>query len=170
MTQRLDPLRHGKPLVDKLTALSMTVRRGSLGDRLLDLVNIRASQINGCAFCVDMHNKEAALHGEGELRLHHLAIWPESTLFSPRERAALAWTEAVTRLGHDAVPDATFAAAREHFDEASLVELTFAVMTINAWNRMSIAFRNVPGSADAAFGLDKAPMRAAASEAVAIAA
>jgi AhpD family alkylhydroperoxidase len=171
MTQRLDYLRLGKPLVDKLVGLSMALRKGSLGNRLLDLVNIRVSQINGCAFCVDMHVKEATQHGESELRLHHVAIWRESPLFAPDERAAFAWAEAVTRLGPDGVSDEAYAVVREAFDEAAVVELTFAVMAINAWNRASIAFRNVPGSADAMYGLDKVALRAGtASTAVAQAA
>ena len=123
---------------------------------LLSLVEIRASQLNGCAFCVDMHIKEATLQGERPLRLHHVAIWRESPLFSDRERAALAWTEAVTRLSPEGVPDAIYEEAREHFSERELVDLTYMVMVINAWNRASIAFRSVPGSADKAFGLDRA--------------
>lgn len=163
MTQRLDYHRLAKPLVDKLVAVSMAVRKSSLGNTLLDLVNIRASQINGCAFCLDMHVKEAVIHGEDEMRLHHVAIWRESALFTPKERAALAWTEAVTRLGPHGVPDDVYATVRESFDETQTVELTFAVMTINAWNRASIAFGNVPGSADAMYGLDKAVLRAGTS-------
>jgi alkylhydroperoxidase family enzyme len=103
-----------------------------------------------------MHIKEATLREERPLRLHHIAIWRESELFSDRERAALAWTEAVTRLSAEGVPDAVYDAAREHFSERELVDLTYMVMVINAWNRASIAFRSVPGSVDKAFGLDRA--------------
>jgi len=123
---------------------------------LRDLIFIRASQMNGCAFCLDMHVKEARLHGERELRLHHVAIWHESNLFTQRERAALAWTEILTHLPAGGVPDQAYADARAVFDEKELADLTFAVMAINGWNRLSIAFRAEPGSLDALYGLDKA--------------
>lgn len=123
---------------------------------LAHLIDIRASQLNGCAFCLDMHIKQAKIHGERELRLHHVAIWHESPLFTPRERAALAWTEALTRIDPAGVSDAVYAAAREQFSEQELSTLTFRVMAINGWNRLNVAFRNTPGSQDKAFGLDKA--------------
>src|SRR5690349_4126212 len=98
MAQRLNYYQQSPELVKKLLEMSDAVKHGSLGNTLIDLVNIRASQINGCGFCVDMHSKEAKLHGERELRLYHIPIWRESTLFSETERAALEWTEAVTKL------------------------------------------------------------------------
>jgi alkylhydroperoxidase family enzyme len=103
-----------------------------------------------------MHSKEAKIHGERELRLYHVAIWRESNLFSPRERAALNWAEILTTLPPHGVSDADFDAARAEFSEKELADLTFCVMAINGWNRASIAFRNVPGSMDVPYGLDKA--------------
>jgi len=156
MTQRIDAVAQQPELYNKLVEMSMLLRKGSLGTTLHDLVQIRASQLNGCGFCVDMHVKEATLHKERPLRLLHLPIWRESGLFSPRERAALAWTEVLTRLPEHGVPDDIYEEVREHFSESELTELSFIVMTINAWNRLSVGFRNVPGSADRVFGLDKA--------------
>lgn len=155
MSQRLDHLKQHPELTAKLTDLTLAVKRGAVEKGILSLAEIRASQLNGCAFCVDMHIKEATLQGERPLRLHHVAIWRESPLFDDRERAALAWTEAVTRLSVEGVPDDVYDEAREHFSERELVDLTYMVMVINAWNRASIAFRSVPGSADKTFGLDR---------------
>jgi AhpD family alkylhydroperoxidase len=156
MTRRLNATALAPELYKAYLTFSTTQKEKGVDVTLRDLVNIRASQINGCAFCLDMHVKEAKIHGERELRLHHVAIWRESPLFTPRERAALAWTEAVTVLGRDGVPDEVYEQARSQFSEKELVQLTFAVVTINGWNRLSIAFRNEPGSADAAMGLTKA--------------
>ena len=142
-----------RKLIDFSTAIAGS---GHVEPGLSHLVDIRASQMNGCAFCLDMHVKEARLHGERELRLHHVAIWHESPLFTPRERAALAWTEALTRLAPTGVPDELYAEMREQFSEQELSTLTFRVMTINAWNRVNVAFRTPPGAHDKAFGLDKA--------------
>ncbi|WP_308640035.1 carboxymuconolactone decarboxylase family protein [Paenibacillus silvisoli] len=103
-----------------------------------------------------MHIKQAKIHGERELRLYHLSIWRESNLFTPRERAALEWTELLTKLPEHGVGDDMYNRMREQFSEKELSDLTFSVMAINAWNRANIAFRNTPGSADAAFGLTKA--------------
>jgi len=121
-----------------------------------DLVTIRASQMNGCAFCLDMHVKQAKIRGERELRLHHIGIWRESTLFSARERAALAWTEALTHLSAQGVGDDVYGEVRAELSEEEISDLTFLVVAINGWNRLNVAFRTVPGSMDAAFGLDKA--------------
>lgn len=123
---------------------------------LKDLVTIRASQLNGCAFCVDMHVKEAKINGERELRVHHIAIWHESPLFDDRERAALEWTEALTRLPDRGISDALYQRVREHFPESELAALTFLIVAINGWNRLGVAFQPTPGSADKTFGLDKA--------------
>jgi AhpD family alkylhydroperoxidase len=136
--------------------LEKTVRASGLEHTLLALVKMRASQINGCAFCLDMHVKEATIHGERPLRLHHLAIWRESPLFTPRERAALAWTESLTRLGEYGVPDDVYEQARMHFSEKELAVLTFAVAEINGWNRLNIAARNQPGTLDQMLGLTAA--------------
>ncbi|HEY1092870.1 MAG TPA: carboxymuconolactone decarboxylase family protein [Burkholderiaceae bacterium] len=155
MSQRLNYMQQSPELFKKYLDFSMANKSSSIDKTLAHLVDLRASQLNGCAFCVDMHVKEARLHGERELRLHHVAIWRESPLFSPRERAALAWTEALTQLAPQGVSDALFAEAREQFSEKELSDLTFLVMAINGWNRASIAFRAVPGSQDKAYGLDK---------------
>lgn len=156
MTQRINYAQLSPELFKSLMGFSMEVKKGSIEQSILDLVDIRASQINGCAFCLDMHSKEAKLHGERELRLYHLAAWRESTLFSPRERAALAWTEALTKLAEGGVSDEIYQRVRGLFSEKELSDLTFQIMVINSWNRASVAFRAVPGSADKAFGLDKA--------------
>lgn len=154
--QRFDAMQASPELFKKIADYSLAIKKGSLDATLLPLVDIRASQINGCALCLDMHIKQAKLHGEGELRLHHLAIWRESPLFSERERAALAWTELLTTLPPHGVADADYDAARAAFSEQELVQLAHAVMAINAWNRLNVAFRTPPGSADKAYGLDKA--------------
>jgi AhpD family alkylhydroperoxidase len=113
---------------------------------LLELVKIRASQINGCAFCIDMHTKDARAMGETEQRIFGLSAWQETPFYSDRERAALTWTEAVTLISENHVPDAVYNAVREHFAEKELVDLTLAVIAINGWNRLAISFRSVPGS------------------------
>lgn len=156
MTQRLNYIQHAPQFFKKLNEFSQALRDGSIEQDILTLVQLRASQMNGCAFCVDMHSKEAKIHGERELRLYHVIIWRESTLFTPRERAALAWTEALTKLSDHGVSDEDYAQAREQFSEKEIVDLTFQVMSINAWNRVNVAFRVEPGSADKIFGLDKA--------------
>jgi len=156
MTQRINYAQLSPELFKGLMGFSMEVKKGSIEQSILDLVDIRASQINGCAFCLDMHSKEAKIHGERELRLYHLATWRESTLFSPRERAALAWTEALTKLQDGGVSDELYLRVLGQFSEKELSDLTFQIMVINSWNRASVAFRSVPGSADKAFGLDKA--------------
>ncbi len=138
-----------------LLALENSLKSSSLEQSLADLVKIRASQINGCMFCIDMHIKEARLHGERELRLHHLVAWHESPLFTEKERAALAWTEQVTRIT-GGVKKEDFAKVREHFSEKEVSDLTFAIVVINAWNRFGVAFHSTPGTLDKLFGLDKA--------------
>jgi AhpD family alkylhydroperoxidase len=156
MTQRLNYAQQSPELFKKFMEFSMALKNSVIEDKLHDLVQIRASQINGCAFCLDMHVKEAKIHGESELRLYHIAIWRESNLFVPRERAALAWTEALTKLPEGGVPDEIYERVRGQLSEKEISDLTFLVMAINAWNRASIAFKAVPGSADKAYGLDKA--------------
>ncbi|WP_448662521.1 carboxymuconolactone decarboxylase family protein [Sphingomonas sp. CJ20] len=156
MTERLNHMRQVPALTQKLTELTLALKKGTVEQAILSLVEIRASQLNGCAFCLDMHIKQAKLHGERELRLHHVAIWRESTLFSDRERAALTWTEALTRILPEGVPENLYAEVRAQFSEDELVYLTYMVMVINAWNRASIAFQSVLGSQDNMFGLEKA--------------
>lgn len=156
MTQRLDHMKQAPALAQKLVDLTFAIKKGPVEETILSFVEIRASQLNGCAFCLDMHIKQAKIHGERELRIHHIAIWRESPLFNARERAALEWTEALTKLPPHGVPDDIYAAVRAEFSEDEIVHLTYMVMTINGWNRASIAFQSVPGSQDKAFGLDKA--------------
>jgi AhpD family alkylhydroperoxidase len=156
MTQRLNYAQQSPEFFKKISDLSMALASSVIEQKIRDLVNIRASQMNGCAFCLDMHVKEAKIHGESELRVHHVAIWRESTLFIPRERAALAWTEALTKLPEGGIPDELYERVRGQLSEKEISDLTFSIMTINAWNRASIAFKSVPGSADKLYGLDKA--------------
>ena len=156
MNQRLNYPQQSPELCRKFIEFSLLTHRSTIEKSLVDLVNIRASQINGCAFCLDMHVKEATMHGERALRLHHLPVWRESTLFSPRERAVLAWTEALTQLAPQGVPDEIYDSVRTQLSEKEICDLTFLVMAINAWNRANIGFRLVPGTADKAYGLDKA--------------
>lgn len=156
MSQRIDYIKQSPGLVQKLSEFSETIDECKLEPGILGLVHIRASQMNGCTFCLDMHIKEAKIRGERELRLHHVAAWRESTLFIPRERAALAWTEVLTKLPEQGVPDDLYERVRTQYSEKELSDLTFAVLSINAWNRVNIAFKRVPGSADKAYGLDKA--------------
>ena len=156
MTQRINYIQQSPELFKKFLEFSNQLKDSAIEESIRDLVSIRASQINGCAFCLDMHVKEARIHGERELRIHDLATWRESTLFAPRERAALAWAEVLTKLPEHGVPDDIYERVRTQFSEKELSDLTFEVMAINAWNRANVAFRTVPGSSDKAFGLDKA--------------
>jgi len=156
MTQRLNYMQQSPEFFKKMMELSSTEKNSAIEEKILHLVHIRASQINGCGFCLDMHVKQAKIHGESELRLYHIPIWRESALFSPRERAALEWTEILTTLPAHGVPDDVYNNVRGQFSEKEISDLTFSIMAINAWNRINVAFKNVPGSADAAFGLNKA--------------
>ncbi len=156
MTQRVDYQQQSPDLYRKFAAFSAQVEHASIEASIRNLVFLRASQINGCAFCVDMHVKQASIRGERPLRLHHVTIWRESPLFNAREQAALEWTEALTRIAPHGVSDAIYARVRQQFTEGEIADLTFAIMAINAWNRANIAFRTVPGSIDRMYGLDKA--------------
>jgi AhpD family alkylhydroperoxidase len=129
-----------------MRGLEAYVRQSGLEPGLLVLVKTRASQLNGCAYCIDMHTKDARAHGETEQRLYALSAWRETPFFSERERAALAWTEAVTLVADAPIDEEDYADVRDHFDEKSLVDLTLAIVAINGWNRLSIAFATVPGS------------------------
>ena len=159
MTQRLDYQRQSPELFKKLVEFNQLAKAGAIEGTIIDLISVRASQINGCGFCVDMHVKEATIHGERPLRLHHLAVWRESPLFEPRERAALAWTEALTTLPAGGVPQEVFDRVRAELSEKEVSDLTFAIMAINAWNRAGVGFTSVPGMYDKAWGLDKAQLR-----------
>jgi AhpD family alkylhydroperoxidase len=124
-----------------MRAVQSHVDASTLEHSLLELVKMRASQVNGCAYCLDMHSKDARAAGETEQRLYTLDAWHETPFFTERERAALEWTEAVTRVGETHVPDEVAARVRQHFDEQELVALTFAVIAINGWNRLAVALR-----------------------------
>lgn len=156
MNQRWDYTKVSHALLRPVIEAATTIRKGSIDQKLTDLINIRASQLNGCAFCIDMHVKEAKIHGERDLRVHHVVVWRESPLFTDREKAAFAWTEAITKLDSaEAVPDDVYDRVRTHFSEQELSDLTFAVAMINFWNRIAISSRAVPGSADKLYGLEK---------------
>lgn len=129
-----------------MRGLESYVKESGLEPSLIELVKIRASQINGCAYCLDMHTKDARAEGESEQRLYTLSAWRETPFFSDRERAALAWTEALTLLPETAAPDEVYELAREHFSEKELVDLTMAIVAINGWNRLAVGFRTEPGS------------------------
>jgi AhpD family alkylhydroperoxidase len=156
MTQRFNYQAESPELFKKLIEFNTAFKGSTIEESIRDLVSIRASQLNGCGFCLDMHIKQATIHGERPLRLHHLASWRESTLFAPRERAALAWTEVLTKLPEQGVPDDIYDRVRGQLSEKEVSDLSFAVASINAWNRVNIAAKFVPGSFDKPFGLDKA--------------
>lgn len=147
MNQLRQPFSELSPEVYKgLVQASIALEKSELGNALVELVYLRVSQINGCAFCLDMHSKDARAAGEDEQRLYLLSAWREAPCYTPRERAALAWAEAVTLLKDQEVGDAQYHAAREHFDDKALVDLTLAIVAINGWNRLSIAFRTPAGT------------------------
>jgi AhpD family alkylhydroperoxidase len=129
-----------------MAGLEQYVRGSGLEPELVELVKLRASYINGCAYCVDMHTKDARAAGESEQRLYAVPVWRETPFFTPRERAALAWTESVTELARTGVPDDVYQQARAEFSESELVALTMAVVAINGWNRFAVSFRAEPGT------------------------
>jgi AhpD family alkylhydroperoxidase len=146
MQARLDFTKAAPAALKAMRDLQTYVNQCGLEPSLVELVKLRASQINGCAYCIDMHSKDARAGGETEQRLYALAAWRETPFYSERERAALAWTEAVTLVAQDHVPDSVYSDVRRHFNEQELVNLTLAVVAINGWNRLAISFRAVPGS------------------------
>lgn len=146
MDSRIDLQTAEPAAIAAMMNLQRYVNSAGLEPSLLELVKLRASQINGCAYCIDMHTKDARAAGESEQRLYLLDAWRETDFYTPRERAALAWTEGVTRITEGHVTDDLYAETREHFDQAQLVDLTLAVVAINGWNRLSIAFRALPGN------------------------
>ncbi|RIK49752.1 MAG: carboxymuconolactone decarboxylase [Chloroflexi bacterium] len=146
MAPRLKYAEAAPGAVEAMSGLETYVRRSGLEHSLIELVKLRASQINGCAYCIDMHTKDARAAGETEQRLYALSAWEETPFYSARERAALAWAEAVTRVADGHVPDAVYEQARAQFGEKELVDLTMAVIAINGWNRLAISFRTVPGT------------------------
>ena len=144
MKPRLNPYQVAPDTIKALTALEAQVQGSGLEQSLIELVKTRASQINGCAFCIDMHTQDARKHGETEQRLYLLDAWREAPLYSDRERAALAWTEAVTLISQTHAPDDVYDDVHAQFSEAETVNLTMLIATINAWNRIAISFRSIP--------------------------
>jgi AhpD family alkylhydroperoxidase len=145
MKARIDLMHVPTGIIQAMLGLERQVRGGGLDSKLLNLVRMRASQINGCAYCLDMHSKDARADGETEQRLHGLNAWRETPYYSVRERAALEWTETLTLVSETHAPDDVYERVREQFSEDELVHLTLAIVAINGWNRLNIAARTVPG-------------------------
>ena len=146
MQMRLNFFKAAPGAYEAMSTLEKYISNSGLEHNLLHMIKLRTSQINGCAYCLDMHWKDARAAGETEQRLYGLDAWEEAPYYTDRERAALKWTEAVTKIGEGHVPDELFAKVRMHFDEKELADLTWAIAAINAWNRMAIAFRSPAGS------------------------
>ena len=146
MTKRIDFSRVGQDAYRAMSALEQHVQQSGLDKSLVHLVKLRASYINGCAYCVDMHTKDARAEGETEQRIFAVPVWHETPFFTPRERAALQWTETLTNVSQHGVSDEIFAVVRKEFSEEEIVKLTMAVIAINGWNRIAIGFATEPGS------------------------
>ena len=146
MPQRIDYTKIAPGALRAMYGLEKYLSQSSIEPPLRELIKLRASQINGCAYCIDMHNKDARANGESEQRLYGLMAWRETPYYTERERAALAWTETVTLIADNHVPDEVYDQARKQFSEQELTDLTLAVVTINAWNRIAISFRQEPGT------------------------
>lgn len=144
MSSRIDFYKTSPEGIKAMIGLENFVNKSGLDRTLLDLVKLRASQINGCAFCVDTHCADARKNGESERRLYAVAVWREAPFFTDKERAALAWTEAVTLLSETRAPDDIYQEVLKHFNEKETVDLTFAIITINGWNRLAVSFRKSP--------------------------
>ena len=149
MEPRLNYWNTSPKLMQAFLALNNAIESSGLEKNLMHLVKLRASQINGCAFCVDMHTREARRDGDTEQRLYLTSAWRDSFLFTDRERAALSWTEALTKLGNESPDDALYEATLKEFSEEEIVQLTALITMINSWNRLSIAFRAVHAAPDA---------------------
>ena len=141
MTTRLNPYAIAQDAFQPLMALEERFKAGPLEESLIELVKTRASQINGCAYCLHMHTSDALKAGERPERLFLLDAWHESTMYTPRERAALAWTEALTRISETHAPDADYDGLSPHFSPQEIIDLTLLIATINSWNRLAIGFR-----------------------------
>lgn len=146
MKQRLNYAKIAPDALKAMLELETYVATSGLERSLYELVKTRASQINGCAYCLDMHTKDARKAGETEQRLYALNAWRETPFYTDRERAGLEWTESLTLISENDVPDALYEAVRKHFSEEELVALTMAIVAINAWNRLAISFKTVPGT------------------------
>ncbi|MET3135094.1 AhpD family alkylhydroperoxidase [Oxalobacteraceae bacterium GrIS 1.11] len=144
MEARLDFYNASPDAMKAMMALEVAVGKLGLEASLLELIKLRASQINGCAFCVDLHSSDARKAGESERRLHAVAVWRETPFFSERERAVLAWTETLTLLAQNGAPDAAFAPLAAHFSTREMVDISMAICSINSWNRLAVGFRKMP--------------------------
>jgi len=145
MAERISLINNAQGAIKAMYGLGAYLAKSPLEKRLVDLIDFRVSQINGCAYCLDMHSKDLRLEGETEQRLHVLNAWRDAPFYTDREGAALAWAEAVTTIEHGEVPDSVYTEARGFFNEAELIDLTLAVVAINGWNRLNIAFRTTAG-------------------------
>jgi len=145
MKARIDLMHVNPGIIHVMLGLERQVQKSGLDSKLLDLVRMRASQINGCAYCLDMHSKDARANGETEQRLYGLDAWRETPYYSARERAALEWTESLTLVSETRVPDEVYERVREQFSEDELAHLSLAIVAINGWNRLNVAARTVPG-------------------------
>ncbi|KAB0456399.1 carboxymuconolactone decarboxylase family protein [Agrobacterium radiobacter] len=159
MTQRVNFAKESTDITKKFVEFVAATKESAVEESIRDLVNVRIAQLNNCTFCIDMHVKQAKIHGERELRLFHLAAWRESTLFAPRERAALAWAEVLTKLPDLGVSDDIYERVRTQLSEKEISDLTFVVMAANAWTRVNSGFKSVPGSSDAMLGLDSSGLK-----------
>jgi AhpD family alkylhydroperoxidase len=146
MKSRIEYAQVAPGAVEAMRTLEKYVRTCGIEPKLLELIKIRASQINGCAYCLDMHTKDARAQGETEQRIYALNAWRETPFFTEKERAALAWTESVTQVSTSQVPDEVYEIVRQHFDEKEIVNITTAIVAINGWNRFAVSFRSVPGA------------------------
>lgn len=144
MNSRIDYYKASKEAVAAMMALEKAVSGFGLEQSLLELVKLRASQINGCAFCVDLHTADAKKAGETDRRLHAVIVWREAPFFTPRERAALAWTESLTLIAATRAADEDYEGLRAHFSDKEMADLTVAIIAINGWNRLAVGFRKVP--------------------------
>jgi len=154
--QKINYFASNKPAFERLMELENLLKESTIDATTRNLVRIYASQLNGCAFCVDMHSKEAKIHGERELRLYHIPVWHESPLFTDKEKAALQWTKAVTQLSQGAVSDETYQSVKKYFNEKEMTDLTLVIGLINVWNRFGAPFASTPGGMDKVMGLEKA--------------
>lgn len=145
MQPRIDYMKYGNEALSVMLKLEKYISESGLDPKLINLLKLRASQINGCAYCIDMHSIDARAEGESEQRLYALDAWRETPFFSDRERAALAWTESITLVSETHVPDSTFEEVKKYFSEKEIVDLTIVATTINMWNRVAISSRAVPG-------------------------
>ncbi|GAB1444705.1 MAG: carboxymuconolactone decarboxylase family protein [Cyclobacteriaceae bacterium] len=146
MEERLNYSKISPQALTAMLGVEKYAANSGLEHSLYELVKTRASQINGCAYCLDMHTKDARKAGETEQRLYALSAWRETPFYTERERAALAWTEALTLISENDVPDSLYEATHQYFDEKEMVALTMAIIAINGWNRLAISFRTVPGT------------------------